>query len=185
MKKTLEPKYGLSPNPVALVTSGDKENTDITTIAWTGILNSEPMIVYVSIRPIRYANELIRKNMEFTINLPGKDLVKEADFCGTKSGREVDKFDKCNLTKVESTKVSVPYIKECPISLECKVIDIKSMPSHDVFKAEVVAVNADEEILDENGNIDFAKAKLLTFAGKQYFSNDEEVGTRGIGFKAF
>ena len=94
MKKILEPKYGLAPNPVALVTSGNEKDTDITTIGWTGILNSEPMIVYISIRPSRYANELIRKTGEFVINLPSKELVKEADFCGTKSGRDINKFEK-------------------------------------------------------------------------------------------
>lgn len=183
MKKILEPKYGLAPNPVALVTSGDNENTDITTIGWTGILNSEPMIVYISIRPSRYANELIRKNREFVINLPSKELVKEADFCGTKSGRDINKFEKCKLTKEKSTKVKVPYIEECPISLECKVLDIKSMPSHDVFTAEVVSVNAEEKLLDENGAIEYGKAELLSFAGKQYFVNNEVVGNRGIGVK--
>ena len=183
MKKILEPKFGLEPNPVALVTTGDYEKTDITTIAWTGILNSEPMIVYVSIRPSRYANEIIRKNGEFVINLPNGKLVKEADYCGTKSGRDIDKFEKCNLTKGKSSKVNIPYIDECPINLECKVIDIKEMPSHDVFTAEVVSVNVEESLLDEKGNVDYSKAELLSYAGKQYFVNKEVVGTRGIGVK--
>lgn len=183
MKKILEPKFGLAPNPVALITSGDKENTDISTIAWTGILNSEPMIVYVSIRPSRYTNELIRKNNQFVINLPNARLVKEADYCGTKSGRDVNKFENCGLTKGESSKINVPYIEECPINLECEVIDIKSMPSHDVFTAKVVSVNVNEEIINEKGGIDYSKAELLSYAGNQYFVNNNVVGTRGIGVK--
>lgn len=181
MKVFLEPNYSLSPNPVAMVTSGDYENSNIATIAWTGILNSEPMIIYISVRKSRLTHEIITKNKEFVINLPNEDLVKTADFCGTKSGRDIDKFNECNLTKGKSKVINVPYIEECPISLECKLREIKEYPSHDVFIADVVNAIADKEIVSENGKIDFEKAKLITYSGQKYFSNDNVIGVRGIG----
>lgn len=180
MKKILEPTAALAPVPVALVSCGSLRNSNITTIAWTGIICSEPMLVYVSIRQARYSHEIISKTNEFVINLPNEKQVVVADFCGTKSGREIDKFRRCNFTKALSNKVSAPYIKECPISLECKVREVKRLGSHDMFIAEVVSVNADEELLDENDNILFEKADLISFAGKKYFVSNEEVGYRGI-----
>lgn len=183
MKKSLENNLGLAPNPVAIVSSGDMQNSNIATIAWTGIINSEPMIVYVSIRPSRFSNEIIKKTGEFVINLPNRDLVKVTDFCGTKSGREVDKFEMCKLTKRQSDKVNSPYIEECPINLECKVIDIQKFDSHEMFIAKVVKTHCDENIIDENGEIDFEKANLITFAGKKYFAANEEIGFRGCGVK--
>ena len=183
MKIDLQTNLGLAPNPVAMISSGDRQNSNIATIAWTGIINSEPMIVYVSIRPSRFSHEIITKTKEFVINLPDEKLVKTADFCGTKSGREVDKFAVCGLTKGESNVVKAPYIVECPINLECKVKDIQKFASHEMFVAEVVKTHCDEEILGENGEIDFAKANLVTFAGKRYYASNQEVGFRGCGVK--
>lgn len=183
MKKVLNPNYGISPAPVAMVSSGDYESSNIATISWTGILNSEPMIIYISVRKSRYTHEIISKNKEFVVNLPDEKLVKQADFCGTKSGKEIDKFEVCKLTKGKSSKVNVPYIEECPISLECKLREIKEYPSHDVFIADVVSVIASEEILDEQGKIDFEKANLITYVGQKYFANNEKVGFRGIGLE--
>ncbi len=183
MKKNLSNQLGLQPNPVAMISSGDMEKSNIATIAWTGIINSEPMLVYVSIRPSRFSNEIITKTKEFVINLPDEKLVKIADFCGTKSGREVNKFEVCNLTKRQSNKIKSPYIEECPINLECKVIDIQKFASHEMFIAEVVCTHCDDELLNENQEIDFARANLLTFAGKQYFVSNKEVGVRGCGVK--
>lgn len=181
MKKFLEPNYGVSPNPVAMVSSGDYENSNIATISWSGILNSEPMVIYVSIRKSRYTHKIISETKEFVVNLPSSKLVKEADFCGTKTGENVNKFEESKLTKGKSKIVNVPYIEECPICLECKLKEIKEYPSHDIFIADVVSVVADEDILDENGKIDFSKADLITFAGGKYFSNNKEIGHRGIG----
>lgn len=174
---------GVHPSPVALITCGDMKNSNIATIAWTGIINSEPMIVYVSIRPSRFSSEIITKTKEFVINLPDEKMVKIADFCGTKSGREVDKFEKCNLTKRQSEKINAPYIEECPINLECKVLDVQTFPSHEMFVAEVVKVHCDEKVLDDNNQVDFSKANLITFAGKKYFVNNKEIGIRGCGVK--
>lgn len=183
MKIDLQNNLGLVPNPVAMISCGSMENSNIATIAWTGIINSEPMLVYVSIRPSRFSHEIITKTKEFVINLPNEKLVKQADFCGTKSGRDVNKFEVCGLTKRQSNKIAVPYIEECPINLECKVIDIQKFGSHDMFLAEVVSTHCDDAIVSENGEIDFAKANLVTFAGKKYFASNKEVGVRGCGVK--
>lgn len=183
MKKTIKPSAGLAPNPVALVSCGSLEKSDITTIAWTGIICSDPMLVYISIRPTRYCYEIIKETKEFVINLPNKNQVKEADFCGTKSGREIDKFKECHFTKSLSTEVLAPYIKECPISLECKVLELKNLGTHDMFIGEVVSIHVDENLIDENENIIFEKANLISFAGKKYFAADEEVGYRGMCLK--
>lgn len=181
MKIDLQNNLGLNPCPVAIISSGDMENSNIATIAWTGIINSEPMIVYVSIRPSRFSHEIIMKTKEFVINLPDEKLVKIADFCGTKSGRDFDKFEVCHLTKKQSKEIKAPYIEECPINLECKVIDIQKFASHDMFVAEVVVTHCDKDILDKKESIDFEKANLLSFAGKQYFANNKVVNVRGCG----
>lgn len=183
MKIDLENQLGLSPNPVAMISSGTMENSNIATIAWTGIINSEPMIVYVSIRPSRFSHEIITKTKEFVINLPDEKLVKVADFCGTKSGRDVNKFEFCSLTKRRGSKINAPYIDECPINLECKVMDIQKFDSHDMFVAQVVCTHCEEDLVDTNGAIDFAKANLVTFAGKKYFACNREVDVRGCGVK--
>lgn len=180
MKRILEPTAALAPVPVALVSCGNNRVSNITTIAWTGIVCSEPMLVYISIRQSRYSHEIVCKTNEFIINLPKENQVIEADFCGTKSGRELDKFRRCNFTKGFSNKISAPYIKECPINIECKVKEIKKMGSHDMFIAEVLSVNADEELIDENNNILFEKAGLISFAGKKYYAANDEIGYRGI-----
>ena len=183
MKKTIKPSAALAPNPVAMVSLGSLEKSNILTIAWTGIISTDPMIVYISVRPTRYSYEILKEAKEFVINLPTKEQVVEADLCGTKSGKEIDKFKECKFTKGLSSKVSAPYIKECPINLECKVQEIKDYGTHKTFIAEVVSINVDEELLDENGNILFEKANLISFAGKKYFSANEVVGYRGICLK--
>lgn len=183
MKKTLDPGTSLAPVPVVMVTCGSMEDSNITTIAWTGVINSEPPMVYVSIRESRKSYEIIEKTREFVINIPDKNLVWETDFCGTKSGKNIDKFKETKLTKIKAQNIDVPLIKECPINLECKVTEIKKLGSHDMFIAEVIAVNCDEEFISENGKIDFKNANLLTYAGNKYLAQNVEVGERGICLK--
>jgi len=169
MKEILNPSLSLAPVPITLISYGDFENSNITSIAWTGILCSDPMTVYVSIRPTRYSYEIISKTNEFVINLPDEKQIKEISICGTKSGRDVDKFKECNFTKGNTSKISTAYIKECKISLECKVKEIKKIGAHDMFIAEVVSVIADDDMLDENKNIVFEKANLIGYYGGKYF----------------
>ena len=184
MKKELKPSTILAPLPAVMVSCGNMEKSNILTIAWTGIINSEPPMVSVSIRPSRYSYNIIKETKEFVLNIPDEKLVWQADFCGTKSGRQIeDKFKEAGLTKEESKKVKAPAIKVCPISLECKVKEIKNLGSHDIFMAEIVAVNAKEEVLDENGNINLSKANALAYLGQEYFVANKKIADRGICLK--
>lgn len=182
MKENLEPATVLAPIPAVMVSCGDFEKANITTIAWTGIINSEPPLVYVSIRPTRYSYNIIKKTGEFVINIPNGDLVWQTDYCGTKSGKDVDKFKEAHLTKEKCKYVSAPAIAECPISLECKLKEIKGLGSHHMFIGEIVSVNAKEEIV-ENGKLNLAKANLITYLGNAYYVANEKVGDRGICLK--
>lgn len=182
MKEFFKPTTTLAPIPAVMVSCGDMEKSNIMTIAWTGVLNSEPPLVYVSIRPTRYSYEIIKQNKEFVINIPDESLVWATDFCGTKSGKEVDKFKEANLTKEQCQYVKAPAIAECPISLECRLVEIKKLGSHDMFIGEVLSVNAKTEIV-ENEKINLAKANLITYLGQEYYVANRKVGDRGICLK--
>lgn len=182
MKETLEASTILAPIPTVMVSCGNMEKANITTIAWTGVINSEPPLIYVSIRPSRHSYNIIKKTGEFVVNIPDEKLVWETDYCGTKSGKEVDKFKSANLTKEASKKVSAPSIAECPINLECKLKEIKELGSHHMFIGEVVCVNANKELV-KDGKIDLASAKLITYLGNEYYIADTKVGDRGICLK--
>lgn len=182
MKESLKPSTTLAPIPAVLVSCGNMEKANITTIAWTGVINSEPPLVYVSLRPTRYSYNIIKETKEFVINLPDENLVWETDYCGTKSGKEVDKFNGANLTKEVCKIVKAPAIAECPVSLECKLKEIKPLGSHDMFIGEVVNVNAKSNIV-ENGKVNLAKANLITYLGNEYYVANKKVGDRGICLK--
>lgn len=179
MKENLKAEAVLGPVPTAMVSCGDAKNANIITIAWTGIVNSEPPLVYVSIRPTRYSYEMIKQTGEFCINLPDEKLVWAADYCGTKSGKNVDKFKEANLTKEECQCIRCPAIQECPISLECKVKEIKELGSHHMFIAEVVNVKANKSIVVD-GKIQIGKANLVTYLGQEYFVADKKIANRGV-----
>ncbi len=182
MKENLAPATVLAPIPAVMVSCGDLEKSNITTIAWTGVINSEPPLVYVSIRPSRYSYNIIKDTKEFVINIPSGDLVKETDYCGTKSGKDVDKFKEAHLTKEKCKYVKAPAIAECPISLECKLKEIKELGSHHMFIGEVLSVNAKDELI-ENGKPNLAKANLITYLGNEYYVANKKVGDRGICLK--
>ena len=182
MKENLQPSTTLAPIPAVMVSCGNMERANITTIAWTGVINSEPPLVYVSIRPSRHSYEIIKETKEFVINIPDDKLVWQTDYCGTKSGKDVDKFKEAHLTKQASKIVKAPSIEECPISLECKLKEIKELGSHHMFIGEIVSVNAKKELI-ENGKINLAKAKLITYIGNEYYIAETKVGDRGICLK--
>lgn len=167
------------PIPAALVSSGTMEKSNILTVAWTGIINTNPAIVYVSIRPERYSYNLIKKNKEFVINLTNENLVYETDWCGVKSGSEFDKFKELNLTKQKGKFVKCPLIKESPVSIECKVIEEKKYGSHVCFIAEVLSIDADNKYFDENGAFDISKCNLIAYANGGYYSLGKKLGTFG------
>lgn len=183
MKKNLKPEAILGAVPTVMVSCGDMNNSNIITIAWTGIISSEPPLVYVSIRPSRYSHDIINSNKEFVINIPNEKLVVETDLCGTKSGKEIDKFKEANLKKEEAKIVKCPLIKECPINIECKVKEIKQMGSHDMFVGEIVNINVDKEYLTEDNKIDYIKAKLINYLGNNYVLENDVIAKRGICLK--
>ncbi|PKM63387.1 MAG: flavin reductase family protein [Firmicutes bacterium HGW-Firmicutes-21] len=173
----------LSPVPAVLVTSADGEKQDVCTIAWTGILSTSPAKTYVSVRPSRLTHELITKSREFCINLPSSRLVRIVDFCGVKSGKELDKFAILEITPEKSKEVSCPSIAECPVTIECKVTDIIPLGSHDMFIADIVSVGVDENLLDDTGKLRLEKAGLLAYSHGSYFALGKKIGSFGFSVK--
>ena len=169
----------LAPLPPALISCGSLEKPNVMTAAWSGIICTEPTLVYVSIRPSRYSNELIRKSGEFVINVPTVSLAKAVDLCGVKSGRDVDKFSLAKITAEKSSKISAPQIKESPVSLECKVKEITSFGTHDMFLAEVLAVDVEEDLLDGQQALNLQKAGLLAYAHGFYYALGRKIGKFG------
>ncbi len=169
----------LAPLPPALVSCGNMENPNVMTAAWTGIICSEPTLVYVSIRPTRYSHEIIRQSKEFVLNVPTVKLARAVDFCGVKSGRDTDKFKLAGLTAAPCQKIAAPQIVEAPISLECKVKEVTSFGSHDMFLAEVVAVDVDDTLIDKNQALRLDKAGLLAYAHGFYYALGKKIGKFG------
>ena len=167
------------PIPAVMVTSGTMEKSNIITVAWTGILNTNPAIVYISVRPERYSYDLIKENGEFIINLTTEELAYATDWCGVKSGKNVDKFKEMKLTKEKAKHVKCPGIKESPVSIECKVIDIKEYGSHNTFIAEVLSIDADEKYIDEKGAFDISKCNLIAYANGGYYQLGKKIGKFG------
>jgi len=180
MSKTVwKPGTFVYPIPAVMVSCGDMEKSNIITVAWTGIINTNPAMVYISVRPERYSYNLIKGTGEFVINLTNKDLTYATDWCGVKSGANVDKFKEMKLTKEKSNFVNAPSIKESPVSIECRVKEIKELGSHHMFMAEVLSINADEKYIDENGAFDISKCDLIAYANGKYFELGEQVGKFG------
>lgn len=179
-KITWKPGTMLYPLPPALISSGTVEKPNMMTVAWTGIISSDPVMTYVSIRPSRYSHDIIKESGEFVINLPTWDMVTAVDYCGVKSGRDIDKFTEMKLTALASSKVQAPQIAEAPVSLECKVKSITNYGTHDMFLAEVVAVNVDDKYIDEKGALDLEKAGLVAFAHGKYYTLGRNLGSFGF-----
>ena len=170
----------LAPLPAVMVSCGDMDNSNILTIAWTGIINSNPPMTYISVQPIRHSFDIIRERGEFVINLVSEDLAKAMDYCGVKSGRDVDKFKEMKLTKEAADEVAAPMIAESPVNIECKVTEIKELGSHFMFMAEIVAVHIDDKYVDEKGAYDFGNMNLVAFNhGKYYVLDSEPLGFFG------
>lgn len=167
-KKTMKPGTMLNPLPVVMVSCGDEKEKNIITIAWTGIVNSEPPMTYVSIRKSRHSHNIVREKGEYVINIPTEELAKITDFCGVKSGRDIDKFKTLSLTSEKADIVSAPMIKEAPVNLECVVKNVIEYPSHDMFVAEIVKVHVDESLFDEKGKIHLENAGLICYSHGEY-----------------
>jgi flavin reductase (DIM6/NTAB) family NADH-FMN oxidoreductase RutF len=183
MKKLVKTGTYLFPTPTAMVScAGAHTAPNIITIAWIGVVCSEPTVLSVSIRPGRYSYSQIKQTGEFVVNIPSETQLAALDFCGITSGSDIDKFKELGLTAAPASKVSPPLIKECPVNLECKVIDIKKLGTHDMFLGEVVAVHLDEEVLDEKGEIDISRLRPIAYCpqASQYWSLKEPIGTYGF-----
>ncbi len=170
----------LYPLPAVLVSCGSMENSNIMTVAWTGILNTKPAMVYISVKPGRYSYNLIKESGEFVINLTNKQLVYATDWCGVKSGREFNKFEDMKLTKEKANFVSCPMIKESPVSVECKVVEVKEFDSHHMFIAEVLGINADEQYIDKKGAFDISKCGLIAYSNGSYCEVGKKVAKFGF-----
>ena len=167
------------PIPAVMVSCGTMEKSNIITVAWTGILNTNPAMCYISVRPERYSHDIIKENGEFAINLTTRQLAYATDWCGVKSGRDVDKFKEMKLTKEKANIISVPLIKESPVSVECKVKEIVPLGSHDMVVAEIVAIDADEKYIDEKGAFDISKCDLIAYANGGYYPLESKIGKFG------
>lgn len=183
-KQIWNPGNMLYPLPVVMVTVTDKEGNDnIITIAWAGTTCSDPAMVSISVRPERYSYQMLKDTGEFVINLPTKDLCFATDYCGVKSGRDVDKFKELGLTKQAAKFVKAPIIGECPVSIECKVEQILPLGSHDMFLARVLAVQADERYMDEKGRFCLEKADPIVYSHGEYFTCGKNIGKFGYSIK--
>ena len=170
----------MAPLPAVMVSVGDMQESNILTVAWTGILSSEPPRTYISVRPSRHSHKILLEKREFVINLTSEQLAWAVDYVGIYTGAKVDKFEKCKLTKSESKEVCAPTIAEAPIALECRVFDVIHSGTHDIFMADIVNVSCDESLLDENGKIHFDKAKLIVYSHGEYFALGRKLGRFGF-----
>jgi len=168
-KVTFNPGTMLNPLPVVMVTCGSQDRYNIITIAWTGIINTDPPMTYISVRKSRYSYGLLKQHREFVINLVNEETTFAADYCGVRSGRETDKFISQKLTPIPADLVKAPMIAECPVNIECKVLDIVSYPTHDMFISEIIKVHANEALMDSKGKLRLENAALICFSHGAYY----------------
>ncbi|NQU17221.1 MAG: flavin reductase family protein [Candidatus Saganbacteria bacterium] len=183
-KEIWKPGTMVYPVPATLVSCGDKkENYNIITIAWTGTINSDPAMTYVSIRPSRHSHEIIKRTKEFVINLTTKKLAFATDFCGVKSGRNINKFEAMKLTPASAKQVKAPLIKESPVNIECKVTEIKKLGSHDMFIAKVLCIHGDKQYMDSRGRFNLAAAQPIAYSHGKYYQLGKCLGFYGFSVK--
>ncbi len=173
------------PLPTPMITCGDIDGEyNIITIAWTGIISTEPPRCYISVRPKRYSHKMIKENGEFIINLTTNELAFATDWCGVKSGKDTDKFKEMKLTPQRAIDVKPPLIAESPINLECRVFDVLNMGSHDMFMADILRIHADEEYIDKKtGAFNLNKAAPICYSHGKYYTIDKFVGKFGFSVK--
>ena len=183
-KQSWKPGNMLYPLPVVMVSAADKEGRDdIITVAWAGTVCTNPPMVSISIRPERYSYHMIRETGEFVINLTTEELAFATDYCGVKSGRDVDKFKETGLTREKAEKVKAPMIAEAPVSIEFKVKEIRELGSHHMFIAQVAAVHADEKYMDEKNRFDLNRARPIVYSHGEYLGTGKKLGTFGYSVK--
>lgn len=184
MKADWKPGTLLAPVPVVMVSMADAAGkANILTVAWTGIVSSDPVQVYISVRPERYSYHILKETGEFVINAVTASLARACDYCGMVTGKKVDKFAKCGLTKESSKVVRPPRIGESPLALECRVTDVQDHGVHHMFLAEVVNVAVEDRCMDENGFLDLTRAGLVCYAHGQYMAVGDAIGKFGYSVK--
>lgn len=173
------------PLPAVMVSVADREgNSNILTVAWTGTVCTNPPMAYISVRPERYSYHMIEETKEFVINLTTEKLARATDYCGVRSGRDVDKWKECSLTPQKAAVLQyAPAIAEAPVNIECRVVKIEKLGSHHMFLAEVVSVSADEAYMDENNRFDLNSTGLLAYSHGEYLGLGEKIGTFGYSVR--
>lgn len=179
-KQTWKGGAMLSPVPPALVTCSDGEHDNVLTIAWTGIVNTIPPKTYISVRPSRHSYEIIKKSGVFAINLTTSELVRAADFCGVHTGAKIDKFERCKLSREPASEIPCPILTDSPLALECRVTDVIPLGSHDMFLADIVAVDVDESLIGSDGKLHLERASLVAYAHGDYFELGKRIGNFGF-----
>lgn len=183
-KAEWRPGNMLYPLPVVMVSVADEEGHDnIITVAWAGTVCTNPPMVSISVRPERYSYKMLTDTREFVINLTTEKLAFATDYCGVKSGRDVDKFKELRLTREKASHVGVPMIGESPVSIECRVREIQEYGSHSVFTADVLAVHVDTAYMDEKGKFDLASANPIVYSHGEYYGLGKKLGTFGYSIR--
>lgn len=184
-KELFKPGNMLYPLPAVMVSCADKKgNENILTIAWTGTVCSDPPMLYISVRPNRFSHHMIEETGEFVVNLTTEKLARATDYCGVRSGKEVDKWKEMGLTRADAVSLEyAPIIAECPVSIECKVTDIRRLGTHDMFLAKVTAVQVSRSYLNEKGKFELNKTGLLAYSHGEYLGLGEKIGTFGYSVK--
>lgn len=183
-KQDWRPGNMLYPLPAVLVSVADKEGkSNLFTVGWTGTICSDPAMVSISVRPSRYSYHMLEETGEFVINLTTEELAYATDYCGVKSGRDEDKWSSTKLTPVQGTKVKVPYIKESPVNIECRVTQKIPLGTHDMFLAKVEMVHVSTQYLDQKDRFHLEQAKPIVYSHGTYYSLGKEIGTFGYSVK--
>ena len=183
-KQNWKPGNMLNPVPAVMVSLADKDGkNNIITVAWAGTICTNPPMLSISVRPERYSYNLIKNTGEFVVNLTTEELVRACDFCGVKSGRDVDKFKEMKLTPLKMEHISAPGISESPVNIECKVVEAKELGSHTMFIAEVLGVTVDESHMDEKGKFLINEAGLVMYSHGEYFRMGDKLGKFGYSIQ--
>lgn len=183
-KINFKPGNMIYPLPAVMVSCGDIDGeSNILTVAWTGTICTNPPMAYISVRPERHSYQMIKESGEFVINLTTENLIRATDYCGVKSGRDVDKWQECHLTKEKADTVKCPLIEESPVNIECKVKEIKELGSHHMFIADVTSVHVDEKYMDEKNSFHLNDSGLIAYSHGTYFSLGRKLGTFGYSIR--
>jgi len=183
-RETWKPGNMLYPVPAVMVSCGrEGEKPNIITVAWCGSICSDPVMLSISVRPERYSYDIIKETGEFVVNLTTKDITYATDYCGVKSGRDVDKFKEMNLTPIKMSRVNAPGIAESPVNIQCKVKDVLPLGSHHMFIAEVVGVDIDKKYMDESGKFELNSTGLVAYSHGEYYLLGEKLGKFGYSVK--